>query len=435
MSLSIVASRNSRFSSGSDEVRLTPHERVTAQISSLLERGVRPWIKPWDDIAPPDALVLPLRSCGTPYRDGVDAPQTAKPARMRKAQSQLREVQMTEVVVVGLDIAKHVFQAHGADGSGAKLFNRKLSRGQVLKFLASLSPCIVAMEACSTSQYWAREIEKLGHTPRLIPPQYVKPYVKRQKNDATDAEAIAEAAMRPTMRFVTHKSAEKHADGMLFRGRDLLVRQRSQLINALRGHFAEYGFIAPPGLASVKRLRAYLEQPDLDIPDMAQTVLNLLLGQIDILTAKMVELDEAIAKRAKADELTRRLMTIPGIGRITAMAISALAPPASVFEKGRDFAAWIGLTPQQHSSGGKERLGRITKKGNTTLRRLLVICASSRVKAVVRFGVDGGAWLTGLLSRKPRMVAITALANKLARMVWAMSISGASYKTPEASVA
>jgi len=341
-----------------------------------------------------------------------------------------REASVTEVTIIGLDIAKHVFQAHGADASGARRFSRKLSRGQVLQFLAGFPPCIVAMEACSTSQYWAREIEKLGHTPRLIPPQYVKPYVKRQKNDATDAEAIVEAAMRPTMRFVPHKSEEKHADGMLFRGRDLLVRQRSQLIHALRGHFSEYGVIAPAGPASVKRFRAHLEDPALDIPVMAKTVLRILLSQIDALTEQMGKLDIAIAERAKSDDLTRRLMTIPGVGPITAMAISALAPAATTFASGRDFAAWIGLTPQQHSSGGKERLGRITKKGNTTLRRLLVICASSRVKAVVRYNRPDTPWLMSMLARKPRMLAITALANKLARIIWAMSLHGGAYRAP-----
>lgn len=342
---------------------------------------------------------------------------------------------MEKITTIGLDIAKQVLQVHGADATGRTLFNKKLRRSQVLDFFAKIPPCVVAMEACGSSHYWAREIAKLGHDTKLIPTQYVKPYVKRQKNDATDAEAICEAAQRPTMRFVAGKSAEKHADTMLFRGRDLIVRQRAQLINALRGHFAEFGFIAPAGPASVKKFRACLEQQQIDIPLMAQEILHLLLQQIDALSEKIAMLDKAVKDRAKSDELAKRLMTIPGIGHVTAMALSAMAPPAEIFRTARDFAAWVGLTPRQHSSGGKERLGKITKQGNRTLRRLLIIGASARVKAVVTFARPASAWLTQILARKPRMLAIAALANKLARIAWAVMAHGGVYKAPAAAVA
>jgi transposase len=335
-----------------------------------------------------------------------------------------------KITTIGIDLAKNVFQVCGADASGSLLFNKKLRRSQVLQFFAEIPPCVVAMEACCSSHYWAREIAKLGHATKLIPPQYVKPFVKRQKNDATDAEAICEAAQRPTMRFVPGKSAEKHADTMLFRGRDLIVRQRSQLIHALRGHFAEFGIIAPAGPASVKKFRACLEEQQIDIPLMAQEILHLLLQQIDVLSEKIAMLDKAVKDRAKSDELAKRLMTIPSVGYVTAMALSAIAPPAETFRTARDFAAWVGLTPRQHSSGGKERLGKITKQGYRTLRRLLIIGASARVKAVVRFAAPASGWLTKILERKPRMLAIAALANKLARIAWALMARGGAYKAP-----
>ena len=337
---------------------------------------------------------------------------------------------MEKVSIIGLDLAKHVFQAHGADSAGRKLFSRKLSRTQVLGFFAEQPRCVVAMEACSTSHYWARAIAKIGHEVKLIPPQYVKPFVKRQKNDAMDAEAICEAAMRPTMRFVAIKSEEKHADCMLFRARDLLVRQRSQLVHAMRGHFAEFGYIAAAGISCINRFREWLSEATSVIPSIALDILRLLLKSIDDLSAQLVELDRKIADRAKSDDLTQRLMTVPGIGKITAMAISALAPDAATFASGRDFAAWIGLTRRQHSSGGKELLGKISKKGNQTLRRLLIICASSRVKSAVRHGKSDSEWLRGMLARKPRMLVITALANKLARIVWALSARGGVYRAP-----
>lgn len=337
---------------------------------------------------------------------------------------------MGEVSIVGLDLAKHVFQAHGNDPSGRMVFTRKLSRSQVLPFFGKLAPCTVAMESCSASHYWAREIAKLGHDVRLVPPQYVKPFVKRQKNDAADAEAICEAAVRPSMRFVTPKTEDKHADAMLFRGRDLLVRQKVQLLHAIRGHFAEFGIIAPAGKGSIARFRAHIEDHLVAIPEHARDVLRLLMKALDETSEKADLLSKEIERRAKADEATRRMTTIPGIGPVTAMAISALAPPAEAFASGRDFAAWIGLTPSQNSSGGKERLGKISKRGNPTLRRLLVTCAATRIKyqALKKGPID--PWLQGLLARKPRMLVITALANKLARIVWAVLRYGTVFKAP-----
>src|SRR5215216_5688325 len=258
---------------------------------------------------------------------------------------------MNQVSTVGLDLAKYIFQLHGADSAGAVVFRKKLRRGQLLAFLATLPPCTVAMEACGSAHYWGREIAKLGHTVRLIAPAYVKPFVKRQKNDAADAEAICEAAQRPTMRFVALKSANQQAAAVVFRTRDLLVRQRTQTINAHRGHLTEFGVIAA------------LEDPASDLPQAARAILAVLVEELRSLDERVAVLDREIARHAKENAVARRLMTIPGIGAVTAAALTALAPPADTFRRGRDFAAWLGLTPVQRSSGGKERLGKTSKMG------------------------------------------------------------------------
>jgi transposase len=325
-----------------------------------------------------------------------------------------------EITTIGLDLAKNVFQAHGATSTGAVGFRKKLRREQVLAFFAAQPRCVVAMEACASSHFWAREIAKLGHEVRLIPPAYVKPFVKRQKNDAADAEAICEAAQRPTMRFVAVKSAEKQASAVIFKTRDVLVGQRTQIINALRGHLGEYGFITPQGAHNVDRLIAEVEDPSSSIPEAARTCLLRLIDVLRALQTEIAALDAEIAARAKQDAVAKRLMTIPGIGPVIATALEALAPPAETFRSGRDFAAWIGLTPLQKSTGGKPRMGRTSRMGERTLRRLLIIACSGVVRWAKRKGGAENSWLSQMLARKPAMLVIVALANKTARIAWAL---------------
>lgn len=339
---------------------------------------------------------------------------------------------MSDVSIIGLDLAKNVFQLHGARTDGSKVFNRRLARGKVLAFFASVPRCVVAMEACASAHFWGREISKLGHEVKLIPPVYVKPFVKRQKNDAADAEAIAEAASRPTMRYVAIKSERQQAAGMAFRTRDLLVRQRTQTINALRGHLAEFGVIAPKGRVHLGRLIDAVDDPDCRLPEEVVSLARMLLGQIAALWERIDALEVEIRARVRHDDLATRLITIPGIGPTCATAMTALAPPAETFSKGRDFAAWLGLTPVQRSSGGKERLGRTSKMGQRDLRRLLIIGAMSVVRWAARRGAPPGSWLERMLSRKPRMLVAVALANKMARIAWALMARGGVYRAPAA---
>ena len=270
---------------------------------------------------------------------------------------------MDQASIIGIDLAKHSFQVHGARADGSVAFRKKLSRGKVLDFLASQPPCVVAMEACGSAHHWGREAEKLGHEVKLVPPIYVKPFVKRQKNDMADAEATTEAAQRPTMSFVAVKTEEQQARGMLFRTRDLLVRQRTQTINALRGHLAEFGVIAPQGPAHVSRLASALEDPCSGLPEQVRELAGLLLEQIAGLDEKIRGLEKDVHTSARQDEEAVRLMTIPGVGPITAMALQAFAPPMESFRRGRDFSAWLGLVPRQHTTGGKPRLGQDIQDG------------------------------------------------------------------------
>lgn len=344
---------------------------------------------------------------------------------------------MSEVTTIGLDIAKHVFHAHGADERGRAVFSRRISRGKLLDFFAGQPASTVALEACGGAHHWARELTALGHEVRLIPPAYVKPFVKRQKNDAADAEAICEAAQRPNMRFVPVKSEEQQAAGLVFRTRDLIVRQRTQLINAIRGHLTEYGWVAPKGPSHVAMLADLLEEEAMasSLPDAARAMFRLMLDLLDELDRKVAELDREIARRAREDEVARRLMTIPGVGPIGATAILALAPPAETFAKGRDFAAWLGLTPLQKSTGGKHKLGATSKMGERTLRRLLIIGSSAVVLQASRRGAPKGSWLEQMLARKPRMLVTVALANKMARIVWALLVKQEDYRAPVAATA
>lgn len=319
---------------------------------------------------------------------------------------------------------------HGADASGAVVLRKQLRRNRLLEFFARQSPCIVAIEACGGAHYWAREIGNLGHKVRLIAPQYVKPFVKRQKNDAADAEAICEAAQRPTMRFVAVKSEEQQASAAVFRARDLLVRQRTQLINALRGQLAEYGWIVSQGPSHVARLVAVVDDPTSGLPQAAHALFAILVETLRALDERVRQLDAEIARRAKEDEAARRLMGVPGIGPITAIALMALAPDPATFTKGRDFAAWVGLTPLQKSTGGKQKLGATSKMGERTLRRLLIIGASTVVMHAARKGAAKGSWLARMIACKPRMLVVVALANKMARIVWALMATGEIYKAP-----
>ena len=343
---------------------------------------------------------------------------------------------MKDVSIIGIDLSKNSYQFHGAHADGSVAFRRKQSRGRVLAFLSSQSACTVAMEACGGAHYWGREIGKLGHEVRLIPPIYVKPYVKRQKNDAADAEAICEAAQRPTMRFVAVKSEESQARAMQLGVRMLLVRQRTQTINALRGHLAEFGLVAPRGPAHVARLAWALEgEEGAALPALTREMGALLLEQIAELDGKVKELDRTLRAAAREDEEAARAMTVPGVGPVTALALQALAPPLETFRKGRDFAAWLGLTPRQHSTAGKPRLGKISKMGQKDLRRLLVVGAMSVIQNAVRRGKCDDPWLARLLASKPgkRKLVAVALANRMARILWALAVKKETYRAPAAA--
>lgn len=342
---------------------------------------------------------------------------------------------MEMVSIIGVDLAKRSFQVHGAAADGKVLFRKKLSRAQVVPFFTRQPRCTVAMEACATAHDWGRQIGALGHEVKLIPPIYVKPFVKRHKNDAADAEAIAEAASRPTMRTVAVKTQEQQCRSVLFRTRDLLVRQRIQLVNALRAHLAEFGRVAPKAMTNIKRLMEILEDPRNGLPQMVTDVGSIYIGQIGTLTEQISRLEKQVRIEATRDDTARRLQTMPGIGPVTAMAVSAFAPPMEIFRRGRDFAAWVGLVPKQHSTGGKQKLGRTSKMGQRDIRRLLVIGAMSVVKATIHRGAPEGSWLERMLRKKPRMVVAIALANKMARRLWAMLVKNEDYRDPAIAAA
>jgi transposase len=328
---------------------------------------------------------------------------------------------------IGLDLAKSVFQVHGVDAQGKVVVTKRLRRDAVLAFFANLAPCVVGMEACAGSHFWAREITRLGHTVRLMAPQYVKPYVKRQKNDRADAEAICEAVRRPSMRFVAVKSEEQRSTLAIHRVRETLVAQKTQLINALRAHLAEFGIVAPQGAGKLSQLIAVVADPeDTRVPALARTVLQGLVDQLRDTERRVEDLDAQLAEQAKANEVCQRLMTVPGIGPVAATALAATVGDATVFESGRHLAAWLGLVPRQTSSGGKERLGGISKAGDGYLRRMLV----NGARAVMRWHGKTSPWLAGLLTRRPFNVAVVALANKLARIAWAVMARGEEYRKP-----
>ncbi len=337
-----------------------------------------------------------------------------------------------QVSTIGIDLAKNVFQVHGVDAGGTVVIAKKLRRSQVLPLFAKLPPCLVGMEACATSHHWARELKALGHDVRLMPAGYVKAYVKRNKNDAADAAAICEAVSRPSMRFVPVKTTEQQATLMLHRTRDWLVRQRTQLINAMRAHLAEFGLIAAQGRDGLTTLIAIMRS-EVSIPGMARKALHGLLGQLDALGLQISDIERLILAEHRSNDTSRRLQTIPGIGVIGATAIAAMVPDPTVFRSGRDFAAWIGLVPRQNLSGGKERLGAISKQGNRYLRRLLVVGATAVIRRV-RARPDKHPWLIQLLARRPAKVVAVALANKMARIAWAVLARGDTYRAPALAV-
>ena len=333
-----------------------------------------------------------------------------------------------DVTTIGLDLAKHVFQVHAVDAAGKVIVRKALRRAQLLAFFAKLSPCLVGMEACGTSHHWARELVALGHTVKLMPPAYVKAYVKRGKSDAADAEAICEAVTRPTMRFVPIKSREQQAALSMHRARDLLVKQRTQSVNMMRGLLAEFGINIPEGLErALTMARQVLEGDAPDVPAAAVKIIFALSRQACDTHSHVREIDRALAALQRSDDMARRLATIPGIGPIGATALAASVTDPGQFRSGRQFAAWIGLTPLQNSSGGKERLGRISKMGDKYLRRLLVIGATALVRSAKSKPETAHPHLVNLLARKPVRVASVAMANKMARIVWAVMTRGEVY--------
>lgn len=338
---------------------------------------------------------------------------------------------MGQVVTIGLDIAKSVFQVHGVDAEGVVVIRQKLTRARLLPFFAKLEACLIGIEACGASHHWARELIRLGHEARLMPPSYVKPYLKRQKNDMADAEAICEAVTRPTMRFVPVKSPEQQGVMVLHRTRLVLTRQRTQLSNAIRGHMAEFGLAAAIGREGLgKLIEVIIDEADQRVTNEARVCLNMLVDQLRLVNVQILENDRLIRTNARATEVGRRLMEIPGVGPLLASPmVAAVADPAA-FKTGRNLAAWIGLVPRQNSSGGKERLGGITKQGDRYLRQMLVVGAL----AVVRYAQRNGTrrpWLLQLLARRTPKVAAVALANKNARMIWAIMTSGERYREPQ----
>jgi transposase len=343
---------------------------------------------------------------------------------------------MQTVTTIGLDIAKSVFQVHGVDAAGQVVIRRQLKRRYVLAFFQKLSPCLVGIEACASSHYWSRELQALGHSVRLMPPAYVKPYVKRQKNDMADAEAICEAVTRANMRFVPTKTPEQQSGLMLHRTRHLFIRQQTAVINAIRAHLAEFGIVAPVGRRGVEELlRVVADRNDERVPDVVRTCVSALGTQLLGLKQRILEFDRMILAWHRRNETSRRLHYIPGVGPLLATALVASVADPGAFRSGRNFSAWIGLVPKQHSSGGKDRLGSISKQGDRYLRSLFVAGALSVIRFAKVHGTKHRPWLTALLARRPTKVAAIALANKLARMAWAMMARGERYKNPVALAA
>ncbi len=342
---------------------------------------------------------------------------------------------MTMETMIGIDLAKNIFQVHGTSMTGQIMFRKKLSRQRFHTFMAEHPAAVVVMEACGSTHYWAREMAKCGHEVKLIAPQYVRPFVKRQKNDAADAEAIVIAAQRPEMRFVAPKTEVQQARALLFRSRDRLVHQRTELVNALRSHLYEFGHTIPQGIGNIRHIETIIDGAGCDLPALVREECRDLLKQIAEKTQRIGTKTKRMGALSTHSETTRRLQTMPGIGPISALAVEAFAPPMESFRCGRDFAAWLGLVPRQYSSGGKERLGRVSKAGQADIRRLLIIGAMSRLNWLGRKSIPSGSWLARMLERKPRMLVAIALANKMARAIWAMLTKNEDYRYPTQTAA
>src|SRR6202048_199180 len=343
---------------------------------------------------------------------------------------------MQTITTIGLDIAKSVFQVHGVDAGGQAVIRRQLTRRYVLAFFQKLPPCLVGIEACASAHHWSRELQALGHTVRLMPPAYVKPYVKRQKNDMADAEAICEAVNRANMRFVPIKTPEQQSGLVLHRTRHLCIRQQTAVINAIRAHLAEFGIVAPVGRKGVEELlRIVADGNDKRVPDVVRACLAALGTQLLSLKKQVLEFDRLIRAWHRSDEMSMRLDDVPGVGPVLATAVVATVADPKSFRSGRNFSAWIGIVPKQHSSGGKNRLGHISKQGDRYLRGLFVAGALAVIRYAKVHGTRRRPWLTALLARRPAKVAAIALANKIARMVWAMMAKCERYKEPVALAA
>lgn len=332
---------------------------------------------------------------------------------------------MEQFIRIGVDIAKNVFHVHALGGAG-EIVTRKLSRSGMRKFFSSIAPCVVGLEACGSAHYWGRELRAMGHDVRLMPPIYVKTYVKRGKNDANDAAAACEAASRPDMRFVAIKSEEQQATLMAHKTRDLLVRQRTMTVNSLRAGLAEYGVVVAKGIENVTTLIE--KAAEARLPEMAQVTARVLIGQLEQLDETIADLTRRIVKAQRGNPLARLLDEVPGVGALFASEVLASVPDPKMFKSGRDFAAWLGLTPRQDSTGGKTKLGSITKQGNRSLRRLLVRGATSLLRVAHRHKGALGDWFLALKARKRGKVAAVALANKLARIVWAIMTTGEAFR-------
>lgn len=333
-----------------------------------------------------------------------------------------------EITTIGIDLAKHVFQLHGVDRAGKVILRKQLRREQMAQFFVQLPACLIGMEACSGAHFWARKLQALGHRVRLMAPQFVKPYVKSNKNDAADAQAICEAVARPNMRFVAIKSPEQQAVLSLHRARQGFVRARTAQGNQIRGLLAEFGLIAPQGLSSLcQRVPELIEDASNELPGTLRILIQQLMEHLKALDQQINELQQQIQASNRSDEVSQRLQQIPGIGPLTASALVASVGDAAQFGSGRELSAWVGLVPRQHSSGGKDRLLGISKRGDVYLRTLLIHGARALVR-LAQMHPERYAWLHGLIKRSNANVAAVALANKNARMAWALMAHGTSYR-------